>query len=100
MLPVCQRIADSPCYQALFSDKTLGPYILEYIFTHEKTQMISFLQNQLQIDATLVEKLYLFLVSGAFTINQYHKWKKDESWFQIQAMLLRFIYHGIQGLKK
>ena len=36
MLPVCQRIADSPCYQALFSDKTLGPYILEYIFTHEK----------------------------------------------------------------
>ena len=52
MLPVCQRIADSPCYQALFSDKTLGPYILEYIFTHEKAQMISFLQNQLQIDAT------------------------------------------------
>ena len=37
MLPVCQRIADSPCYQALFSDKTLGPYILEYIFTHEKS---------------------------------------------------------------
>lgn len=100
MLPVCQRIADSPCYQALFSDKTLGPYILEYIFTHEKTQMISFLQNQLQIDATLAENLYLFLVSGAFTINQQHKWKKDESWFQIQAMLLRLIYHGIQGLKK
>ena len=41
-----------------------------------------------------------YILPYPFTINQHHKWKKDESWFQIQAMLLRLIYHGIQGLKK
>lgn len=99
LLPVCQRIADNPQYQALFSDDTLGPYILQYIVSHEKAHIIPFLQEQFHLDAMLAENLYLFLVSGSFTLNQHHKWKKDEDWFQIQSMLLRFIYFGSQALK-
>lgn len=100
LLPVCQRISDKPEYQALFSDNALAPYILQYIFSHEKNHIIPFLQEQLHLDAILAENLYLFIVSGSFAINQHHKWKKDESWFHIQAMLLRFIYFGSQAIKK
>lgn len=100
MLPLCQRVADHVQYQALFADEDLGPYILQYIFSHQKDSVVPLFQKQFHIDELLAENLYLFLVSGSFAINQHHKWKKDDDWFVIQAMLLRFIGHGSRSFEK
>lgn len=100
MLPICQRVADHGQYQALFADEDLGPYILQYIFSHQKDSVVPLFQKQFHLDERLAENLYLFLVSGAFAINQHHKWKKDDDWFAIQAMLLRFIGYGSRSFEK
>lgn len=76
MLPICQRVADHGQYQALFADEDLGPYILQYIFSHQKDSVVPLFQKQFHLDERLAENLYLFLVSGAFAINQHHKWKR------------------------
>ncbi|MFR7417648.1 TetR/AcrR family transcriptional regulator [uncultured Megasphaera sp.] len=100
LLPPCQRVADHPQYQALFTDEDLGPYILEYIFSHQKDAIVPLFQKQFNLSPVLAENLYLFLVSGSFAINQHHQWKKDETWFTIQSMILRFIYHGSLSFEK
>ena len=99
MLPICQRVADHGQYQALFADEDLGPYILQYIFSHQKTASSPLSKDSFTLDERLAENLYLFLVSGA-CINQHHKWKKDDDWFAIQAMLLRFIGYGSRSFEK
>ncbi len=96
LLPVCQRISDTPKYSPLFSDRTLASYILHFIFSREKEKIIPFFQKKFHLDKNLSESLYLFLVSGSFAVNQYHHWKKDEEWYRIQSMLLRFLQQGIQ----
>ena len=95
-LPVCQRLADNPKYRPLFTDRSLTSYILHHIVAREKTAIVPLLQQQFHLEESLAENLYLFLVSGAFAINQHHRWKKDEAWFQIQSMLLRFLQPGFQ----
>ena len=65
MLPICQRVADHGQYQALFADEDLGPYILQYIFSHQKDSVVPLFQKQFHLDERLAENLYLFLVSGA-----------------------------------
>ena len=65
-----------------------------------KDSVVPLFQKQFHLDERLAENLYLFLVSGAFAINQHHKWKKDDDWFAIQAMLLRFIGYGSRSFEK
>lgn len=100
LLPVCQRIADTPKYRPLFTDRTLTSYILRHIFAREKASIVPLLRQELHLEESLAEALYLFVVSGAFAINQQHQWKKDEDWFRIQSMLLRFLQPGFQKFRE
>lgn len=99
LLPICQRIADEPKYRQLFLDEQLTSYILRFIFSREKDNIVPLFQNEFHLNKSMAENLYLFLVSGSFAVNQHHHWKKDDEWFQIQSMLLHFLQQGFQEFK-
>ena len=40
------------------------------------------------------------LVYGLFYVNRSLKWNKDDSWYEMQLMLNRFMSGGLEALRK
>ena len=100
LLSVCQRVADNPKYKVLFKDSFVSEYMLMNIYRREREAMLPYLIDHFNLTAEQADKIFLFGVTGAFAVNRAMGWKKDESWYQVQKVLLTFLEGGYQALGK
>lgn len=100
LLPVCQRVADHPKYRPLFFDLFVSDYILARIIRRERKDAVNGLVARYNITEDEANELFLFMVSGAFAVNKSLRWKKDETWYRTQKVLLTFLEGGHAALHK
>lgn len=100
LLPVCQRVADNPKYKVLFKDAFVSEYIIMRIYRKERDANISWLCKNYRISSEQADKLFLFAIMGAFEVSRAMGWKKDDSWYNVQKVLLTFLEGGYNALKK
>lgn len=100
LLPVCQRIADSPKYRVLFLDETLSDYIIKKIVQSEKEKMAPLLAQHCHLSLKEAEMVFLFAIHGSYAVNKKYQWKKNEEWYGMQSTLARFILGGIDALQR
>lgn len=98
LLPACQRVADIPKYCALFLDEGLSDYIIKKMYMAEKNKMTPTLMKQCHLTRKEADKLFLFIIYGAYQVNKSMHWKKTDEWYQLQGKLVRFILGGFQTL--
>lgn len=98
LLPACQRVADIPKYRALFLDEGLSDYIIKKMYMAEKNKMTPTLMKQCHLTRKEADKLFLFIIYGAYQVNKSMHWKKTDEWYQLQGKLVRFILGGFQTL--
>lgn len=99
-LPPCQRIADNEKYRVLFKDESIASYITKTIFLIEKEYVVPQMMKELNLSEDKCLFLFLFNINGAYALNKYVDWKKDDAWYDMQAMLLSYISGGYEALKK
>lgn len=100
LLPVCQRVADNPKYNVLFKDSFVSEYIIMRIYRQERDSNISHLCENFNLTREQADKLFLFVITGAFEVNRAMGWKKNENWYTVQKVLLTFMEGGYDALKK
>ena len=100
LLPPCQRVADDPKYQAIFQDATLSSYVIHRIYLLERDQSVPQFMEQSRLSRDEADKLFMMIVYGLFHVNRSMKWNKDDAWYQTQMMFNRFIFGGLEALRK
>lgn len=100
LLPVCQRVADDPKYKVMFRDTMVSDYILMQIYRSQKSLSIKQFQDHLGISGQQAEKLFLFVITGAFEVNKSMGWEKKQDWYEVQKVLLTFISGGYEKLEQ
>lgn len=65
----------------------------------EKKKIPGFMQ-QYGLSREEAEAVFTFEMYGAYAVNRHHHWKKDDTWFHLQMLLLRFVTAGETGLQK
>ena len=98
LLPICQRIANQPKYRVLFLDESLSAYIIKKIYVTERDKIVPLLINQCHHSRKEADKLYLFVIYGAYEVNKSMHWEKNKEWYQLQGSLIRFILGGLDAL--
>lgn len=98
LLPACQRVADLPKYHVLFLDESLSDYIIKKMYLTEKEKMIPLLMKQCHLTKKEADKVFLFVIYGAYHVNKSMHWDKSDEWYQLQSKLIRFILGGFQSL--
>ena len=98
LLPICQRIANQPKYRVLFLDESLSAYIIKKIYVTERDKIVPLLINQCHLPRKEADKLYLFVIYGAYEVNKSMHWEKNKEWYQLQGSLIRFILGGLDAL--
>ena len=99
LLPVCQRVADDPKYKVMFRDTMVSDYILMQIYRSQKSDSVKQFQDHLGISGQQAEKLFLFVITGAFEVNKSMGWEKKQDWYEVQKILLTFISGGYEKLE-
>ena len=100
LLGPCQRVADDPKYRAIFQDPTLSHYLIRRIYMEERDSILPYLVKNCHLSHSEAEKLYMMIVYGLFYVNRSMKWMKDDSWYEMQMTLNRFMFGGIDALRK
>ena len=100
LLPVCQRVADNPKYNVLFKDPFVSEYIIMRIYNKERGDNIQYLIENYNITPEQADKLFLFMITGAFEVNRAMGWKKNDAWYNVQKVLLTFMEGGSNALAK
>ena len=100
LLSPCQRVADDPKYRAIFQDPTLSSYVIRRIYLLERDQTVPYFMERGRLGRDEADKLFMMLVYGLFYVNRSLKWSKDDSWYEMQLMLNRFMYGGLEALRK
>ena len=103
LLPLCQRVAHSSRYNALFHDDEISQYIITRIYRQERVRTVPMLVERLGVTESQADRLFLFSVMGAFAVNRAMDWKKDEEWYHMQQLLIAYAhagYNAIEALKK
>lgn len=98
LLPACQRVADSPKYHVLFLDESLSDYIIKKMYLTEKDKMIPMLMKQCHLSRKEADKVFLFVIYGAYHVNKSMHWEKSDEWYQLQSKLIQFILGGFGAL--
>lgn len=98
LLPVCQRVAAQPKYHVLFLDESLSAYIIKKMYQAEKEKMVPKLMQQCHLDRRAAEKVFLFVIYGAYEVNKSMGWKQDKEWYALQKVLTQFILGGFQSI--
>lgn len=98
LLPACQRVADMPKYHVLFLDESLSDYIIKKMYLAEKDKMIPMLMNQCHLSRKEADKIFLFVIYGAYHVNKSMHWDKTAEWYKLQSKLIRFILGGFNSL--
>ena len=100
LLPVCHRVADHPKYRALFRDRMVSERLLAQIYSWEKGRNIADMTRDYGLTEEQADKLFLFALTGAFAVNRSMDWKKDETWYGVQKVLLTFLSGGHDALER
>lgn len=99
-LPPCQRIADHEKYRVLFKDESLSAYITKTLFFTQREHMVAKLMKDLNLPEDKCLLLFLFNLNGAYALNKFMNWKKDDSWYEMQALLLTYIAGGYDAIRR
>lgn len=100
LLSPCQRVADDPRYRAIFQDPTLSGYVIRRIYLLERDQTVPYIMERGRLGRDEADKLFMMLVYGLFYVNRSLRWNKDDSWYEMQLMLNRFMNGGLDALRK
>jgi AcrR family transcriptional regulator len=100
LLPACQRVADSPKYRVVFQDETLSNYIIKKMYMAEKDHMTPLLMKNCGLTKKEADKIFIMLLYGVFAVNKSLNWEKNNEWYHLQGLLLKFILGGFEQLAK
>lgn len=98
LLPACQRVADIPKYHVLFLDESLSDYIIKKMYLTEKDKMIPMLMKECHLSKKEADKIFLFVIYGAYHVNKSMHWEKTDDWYQLQGKMIKFILNGFKAL--
>ena len=99
LLPVCQRIANSPKYRVLFLDETLSNYILKKMYQFEKDKIMPTLIENHNLSKDEAEIVFRFMLYGSFSVNKELNWEKNDKWYLFQKTLINFVQGGLHNLR-
>lgn len=100
MLSPCQRVADDPKYRVIFQDPTLSGYVINRIYRMERDETVPYLADRCHISRDQADKLFMMIVFGLFYVNRSLNWNKDDDWFEMQLLAIRFVLGGWEALRK
>lgn len=98
LLPVCHRVAQLPKYQVLFHDETISNYVVNRIFQCQRKKLAPVFMKALNLSKKEAELLTLFIITGTYNVNKALNWKKNDTWYRVHSMLLRFLSGGCRRL--
>lgn len=99
LLPVCQRIANSPKYRVLFLDETLSNYTLKKMYQFEKDKIMPTLIESHKLSKDEAEIVFRFMLYGSFAVNKELNWEKNDKWYLFQKTLINFVQGGLHNLR-
>ena len=99
LLPVCHRVAMLPKYQVIFRDESISSYVVNKIYQSQKENLIAKFMAESSLTRPEAEMLSLFHIYGTYYVNKALRWERNETWYQVHAMLLRFNAGGMERLK-
>ncbi len=99
-LPLCQRVADDPRYKPLFRDDQIAEYIIMRVYRQECPHIVPEMMREMHITQRQGELLFLYSVMGAFAVNRSLRWNKDETWYEMQRMILTYAHAGNEAVIK
>ena len=99
LLPVCHRVAQLPKYQVIFHDETISNYVVNRIFQCQRKKLSPVFMKVLNLSKKEAEMLTLFVITGTYNVNKSLHWKKNNTWYQMHSMLLKFTAGGYERLK-
>ncbi len=100
MLSPCQRVADDPKYRVIFQDPTLSGYVINRIYQMERGKIVPYMADRCRISRDQADKLFMMIVFGLFYVNRSLKWSKDDDWFEMQLLAMRFTLGGWDALRE
>lgn len=100
MLPVTQKVGQLSKYHPIFKDETLSSYVVNKIYQSQRKKLVPAFMEHFSLSQKEAEMLVLFIINGTFSVNKAMNWTKDESWYKIQAMLMKFAAGGYDNLRK
>lgn len=98
LLPVCHRVAQLPKYQVIFRDETISGYVVNRIYQYQRQRLAPVFMKELQLSKKEAEMLLLFVITGTYNVNKALNWKKNNVWYQIHSMLLKYTSGGYGSL--
>ena len=99
-LPLCQRAADSPRYRPLLLDEDLPGRILSFLYDTARADMVPLLMESASLTQQEADLLFRFGLQGSFAVNAALRWEKNETWYAMQDLILRFKMGGLEALQK
>ncbi len=99
-LPLCQRAADSPRYRPLLLDEDLPGRILSFLYDTARADMVPLLMESTSLTQQEADLLFRFGLQGSFAVNAALRWEKNETWYAMQDLILRFKMGGLEALQK
>lgn len=99
-LPVCHRVAHLPKYHVIFKDETISDYVVSKIYQWQKKELIPAFMCNLHLTQKQAEMLLLFVINGTYKVNKSLNWTKNDTWYEIHSMLLKFTAGGYGNLQK
>lgn len=99
-LPLCQRAADSAKYRPLLLDPDLSGRILDFLYESSRDSMVPVIMRYAAVTRPEAELLFRFLLQGSFAVNAALGWEKNDRWYAMQDLILRFKVEGLAALQK
>lgn len=99
-LPLCQRAADSPRYRPLLLDEDLPGRILSFLYDTARADVVPLLMESASLTQQEADLLFRFGLQGNFAVNAALRWEKNETWYSMQDLILRFKMGGLEALQK
>ena len=99
LLSPCQRVADDPKYRAIFEDATLSSYVIRRVYKLERDSAVPYLMKECRLSHDEADKLFMMLIYGLYYMNRSLKWNKDDSWYEMQLLIDRFMFGGNEALR-
>ncbi|WP_345368346.1 TetR/AcrR family transcriptional regulator [Lactiplantibacillus plajomi] len=94
LLPVCQRVGDSPKYRHLLMDPDLSEYIVGRIKAHEHQYVVPEIIRKTNLPKDVAESLFTYMIYGSFAVNRLHHFSKDADWQRDMEILNQFTDAG------
>ena len=99
MLSPCQRIATNPKYLVVFQDPTLSSYVIQRVHMMERNEFIDYAIDRMGLTRSEADRLFMMIIYGLFHMNRAMNWSKDEHWYRMQFIVLRFMFGGFDALQ-